>query len=194
MATLEQLYAPGEMRTPLEPDEQLRHSFILTQGRLNWTRLHYEATPGVWYHAHLTNQRLILEASLGGPKNLFLHKALTVGLTLVAWRLGAPRAMTKTGGALFQHFGHAEQAAQTVGDQTLAIPLSSLKRAEKSSAWVRLVMSNPPPGFDPHSLVFMAAPLPGRRGFRTGWATAADAVELINRALRDCPSDATIVS
>jgi hypothetical protein len=194
MANLEKFYAPGEMRTPPEPGEQLRHSFILTQGRLNWTGLHYEATPAVWYHAHLTNRRLVLEANLGGSKNLFLHKALAVGLTLVAWRLGAPRAMTKTGGKLFQHFGQAEQAAQTVGDQTLAIPLASLNRAEKSYVWVRLVLSNPPPDFNRHSLVFLPSRLPGRAGFRTQLATANDVVEMINGTLRDCPSDAVIVS
>jgi hypothetical protein len=194
MASLEQIYAPVEVKTLLEPGELVRYSLTFTQGKRNWTGLHYEIAHGLWYVAHLSNQRLILESNVTSAQNAFLQKALAVGFSLVAWRLRAPRPITKLGGKYFNQVRQTEQAASAAGDEALSIPYASLSRAEKSTAWVRLVLSNPPPGFDPHSLVFMAAPPPGRRVWRSGWTTAADAVELINRMLRECPSEAVIVS
>ena len=194
MSSLEQIYAPVEVKTPLEPGEQVRYSLTFSQGKRNWTGLHYEIVPGVWYVAHLTNQRLFLEANVTSAQGLFLQKALAVGFSLAAWRFRAPRPVTTMGGKFFNQVRQTQQAADAVRDQTLSIPYASLRCAEKSTAWVRLVLSSPPPNFDPHSLVFMVAPPPGRRVWRSGWTTAADAVELINRMLRECPTEAMIVS
>jgi hypothetical protein len=193
MASLEQIYAPGEVKTLLEPGEQVRYSLTFTQGKRHWTGLNYEIVHGVWYFAHLTNRRLILESNVTSGQGFFLQKALIAGLSLAARAYGV-RHVTQAGGDIVDQLRDSEKVANAVRDQTLSIPYASLARAEKSSAWVRLVLSNPPAGFDPHSLVFMAAPLRGRTTFRTGWATAADAAELINRVLRECPSDAVIVS
>jgi hypothetical protein len=193
MASLEQIYAPGEVKTPLGPGEQVRYSLTLTQGKRSWTGLNYEIVQGVWYFAHLTTHRLILEPNVTSGKVFFGQKALIIGLSLAARAYGV-RHVTQAGGHMVDQIRDSEKVANAVRDQTMSIPYASLRCAEKSTAWVRLVLSNPPPSFDPHSLVYMAAPLPKRTKFRTGWATAADAVELINRMLRECPTEAAIVS
>jgi len=193
MASIDPFYLPGEIQTPLEPGEQLRHSFILSQGKKNWTGLHYEIVPGVWYMSHLTSTRLILESKVTSGQGFFLQQALIVGLSIAARAYGVRHA-TQAGGDIVDQLREGQHVANAVRDQTLSLPYESLDRAEKSSAWVRLVLKNPPPNFDPHSLVFIAAPLSGRTRFRTGWTTAADVVELVNRMLRDCPREATVVS
>jgi hypothetical protein len=194
MADFKQLYLPGEIQTPLEPGEELRYSFILSQGKRNWTGLHYEGVAGVWYRSHLTSKRLILEPQVTSSQGFFLQKALIVGLSIAARAYGM-RSVSKAGGKAFNQMQDAESAADAARDQTLSIPLESIARVEKSfPAWLRIVLKNPPPDFDPYSLVFLPAPLPGRTRFRTGLATSADVLALVNEALQNCPCDASVVS
>lgn len=194
MADLEQIYRPGEAQTSLEPGEQLRYSFVLAQGKKNWLGLHYELADGVTYKSHLTNTRLILESNVRSAQGFFLLKTLVTGLSLAARLYGLKHA-SRGGSFVKSQLKAGESTANSVRNQTLSVPLDQISHIEKSfPTWLRLVLKDPPPDFDSHSLVFLAYPLPGRVRFKTGYSAAADVMSLFQAVLQDVPRDATIVS
>lgn len=194
MANSEQLYRPGETQEPLAAGEPLRYSFALGQGKKNWVGLHYELVPGVTYHCHLTNSRMILESKVRSAQGFFLQKTLVFGLSVAARAYGIRH--TSAGADLVQsQLTDGQTIATAVRDQTISIPYDQISHTEKLfPGWMRVTLCNPRSDFDPDSLVFLPSPLSGRAFFKTGWSAAAEVTALFNAILRDYPRAAAVVS
>jgi len=194
MATNDELYRPAVPQTPLAESEQVRYSFRVGQGKKNWLGLHYEQIAGVCYDCHLTNTRLILESNVMSAQGFFVLKALTIGLSVAARAYGYKHTARGIK-SIKSPLAAGASAADAVRDQSLSIPYDQISHVVKSlPCWLRIVLKDPPPNFDPHSLVFVAGPLPGRVMFKSGWSAAADVLGLFNTVLQDHPHEATIIS
>ena len=194
MAANNELYGPVVPRTPLEAGEQVRYSFRVGQGKKNWLGLHYEQVAGVCYDCHLTNTRLILESDVMSAQGFFVLKALTIGLSVAARAYGY-KYTARGIKSMKSPLAAGASTADAVRDQAISISYDQISQVVKSMpCWLRIVLRDPPPNFDPHSLVFVPFPMPGRIMFKTGWSNAADVLGLFNTVLRDHPHEATIVS